>query len=100
MSEPGRLIAVEGIDGCGKTTQARLLAARLDAVLTREPGGTPLGSRLRSLVLDATSDTEMGIDVRTEALIMIADRAQHVVEVIEPALRAGKIVVTDRFTGS
>jgi dTMP kinase len=93
----GRLIAVEGIDGCGKSTQARLLASRLDALLTFEPGATPLGRELRRLVL-----TKRGtpIDDRTEALLMVADRAQHVAEVVGPALDEGRWVVTDRFSAS
>lgn len=93
----GRLIAVEGIDGCGKTTQAGILAARLDALLTFEPGATPLGVELRRLVLVTRT---VPIDDRTEALLMVADRAQHVAEVVAPALAEGRWVVTDRFTAS
>jgi len=93
----GRLIAVEGIDGCGKTTQAGILAARLDALVTFEPGATALGAELRRLVLEAKT---MPIDDRTEALLMVADRAQHVAEVVAPALADGRWVVTDRFTAS
>ncbi len=93
----GRLIAVEGIDGCGKTTQAGILASRLDAVLTFEPGATALGSEVRRLVLEARP---VAIDDRTEALLMLADRAQHVSEVVAPALADGRWVVTDRFTAS
>ena len=90
-------IAFEGGDGCGKSTQAARLAARLDALLTREPGGTAVGERLRDLILDpATGD----IDGRTEVLLVAAARAQHVAEVIRPALDAQRHVVTDRFTGS
>ncbi len=89
----GRFIALEGIEGCGKSTQARLLADRLDAVLTREPGGTDLGARLRGLLLDAEGAP---LSDRTEALLMAADRAQHVAEVVGPALEAGRDVVTDR----
>ena len=92
----GRLIALEGGEGSGKSTQARLLAERLDAVLTREPGGTRLGEEIRRLVLEGTED----MDARTEALLMAAARAQHVAEVIRPALEAGRHVVTDRFTPS
>lgn len=91
----GRLIALEGGEGSGKSTQARLLAARLDAVLTREPGGTRLGEEIRRLVLG-----EFDISPRTEALLMAAARAQHVSEVIRPALDGGRHVVTDRFTPS
>jgi dTMP kinase len=93
----GRLIAIEGIDGCGKTTQADILAARLDALLTFEPGATPLGAELRALVLVTRN---VAIDDRTEALLMVADRAQHVAEVVAPALAEGRWVVTDRFTAS
>ena len=93
----GRLIALEGIDGCGKSTQARILADRLGAVATFEPGATPLGAALRSLLLDPG---RAPVSVRTEALLMAADRAQHVAEVIAPALEAGTWVVTDRFAAS
>ena len=86
------LIAFEGGEGCGKSTQARLLAARLGAVLTFEPGGTPLGAELRALLLDGGD-----VDPRAEALSMAADRAQHVAAVIQPALDRGLHVVTDRY---
>ena len=91
------LIAFEGGEGTGKSTQAALLAERLDAVFTREPGGTAIGGRIRSLVLDPANQE---LADRAEALLMAADRAQHVAEVIRPALDAGRIVVTDRFAGS
>jgi dTMP kinase len=94
---PGRLIAFEGIDGCGKSTQAAILADRLDALLTHEPGGTALGAQLRGLLLQPGGSA---LSVRTEALLMAADRAQHVDEVVGPALRDGRWVVTDRYTGS
>ena len=93
----GRLIALEGIDGCGKSTQARLLAGHLDALLTFEPGATALGGSLRSLLLDPALPAVTG---RAEALLMAADRAQHVAEVVVPALSAGRWVVTDRFSAS
>ena len=93
-----RLIVFEGGEGSGKSTQAALLASRLGAVLTREPGGTAWGRRIRSLVLDAAVATPL--DVRAEALLMAADRAQHVSEVIRPALDQGKVVVSDRFVDS
>lgn len=93
-----RLIVFEGGEGSGKSTQAARLAARLGAVLTREPGGTEIGRRIRSLVLDPSVGS--ALDVRAEALLMAADRAQHVAEVIRPALERGVDVVSDRFTGS
>jgi dTMP kinase len=87
----GRWVAFEGGEGSGKSTQAARLANEVDAVLTREPGGTALGRSLRALLLDGD-----GIDARTEALLMAADRAQHVAEVVRPALAAGRPVVSDR----
>jgi dTMP kinase len=95
-SSASSLIAFEGGEACGKSTQAAVLATRIGALLTREPGGTWLGEHLRSLLLDHAGD----IDDRTEALLMAAARAQHVAEVIRPALSSGRHVVTDRFTGS
>lgn len=92
----GRLIAFEGGEGSGKSTQAKALAETLGAELTREPGGTPLGERLRRLLLDEPS----AIDPRAELMMMLAARAQHLAEVIEPALAAGRHVVVDRFAGS
>jgi dTMP kinase len=93
----GRFIALEGGDATGKSTQSRLLAARLGAVVTREPGGTALGEQLRVFVLDpATGD----VDPRAEALILAAARAQHVAEVIRPALERGETVVSDRYIAS
>ncbi len=97
MAGRGRLIAFEGVDGCGKTTQAGRLAGALGAVLTAEPGATALGSRLRRLLLDPDLPP---LSARAEALLMAADRAEHVDEVIRPALDAGRWVVTDRFSGS
>ena len=94
---PGRLVAVEGIDGCGKSTQARLLAEATGARLTFEPGGTRLGQVLRAVML---GDHRIALSERAEALLMVADRAQHVAELIEPAMAAGRWVVTDRFSGS
>jgi dTMP kinase len=96
----GRLIALEGIDGSGKTTQARLFASTTGGplvTLTAEPGATALGAGLRALVLDPDLPP---VAERTEALLLAADRAQHVAEVVAPALEAGRWVVTDRFSGS
>ena len=90
---PGRWIAFEGGEACGKSTQASRLAALLDAVLTREPGGTHIGATIRTLLLD-TETADM--DPRTESLLMAADRAQHLTEVVRPALAAGRHVVSDR----
>ena len=95
------LIAFEGGEGTGKSTQARLLAARIGdgAIATHEPGGTAVGRAIRALLLDLDPGPA-GLDPRAEALLMAADRAQHVAEVIAPALAAGRIVVTDRYVGS
>ncbi len=89
-------IAFEGGDASGKSTQARLLADRIGALLTREPGGTELGETLRTLVLEP----RLPLDVRAEALLIAAARAQHVAEVVRPALASGRNVVSDRFVGS
>ncbi len=98
MSAPrGRLVALEGIDGCGKSTQARILAERLGAVSTFEPGATPLGASLRTLLLAPDGDP---VATRAEALLMAADRAQHVADVLAPALEVGRWVVTDRYAAS
>lgn len=86
-------VALEGVEGCGKSTHARRLGDRLGAVVTREPGGTRIGALLRGILAD-TANTDM--DARTEALLMAADRAQHMAEVVEPALAAGSHVVSDR----
>jgi dTMP kinase len=99
MTARGRLIALEGIDGCGKSTQSKAVAAALGALLTHEPGATPLGARLRGLLLDPDSDLSPPAP-RTETLLMAADRAEHVAQVIEPALASGAWVVTDRYSGS
>lgn len=89
----GRYIALEGAEGCGKSTHAARLAKALDAVLTRETGGTAIGQRIRSILHD-TSVTDLSH--RAEALLTAADRAQHMDEVVEPALAAGRHVVSDR----
>jgi len=90
-------IVLEGGEGSGKSTQARLLAGALGAVLTHEPGATSVGRLLRELVLGMESEA---LDPRAEALVLLADRAQHVAAVVRPALDAGRTVVCDRFSGS
>jgi dTMP kinase len=90
----GRFIAFEGGEAAGKSTQATRLADRLGAVRTREPGGTPLGAAIREHFLDPATGE---LDARTEALLMAADRAHHVHQVIRPALAAGRHVVSDRY---
>lgn len=104
ISEPrtGLFIAFEGGDGAGKSTQAALLTQALQdagrtVVRTREPGGTPVGEKLRSLVLEHGHGQ---IDARTEALIFAASRAAHVDQVIRPALERGDVVVCDRYIDS
>jgi dTMP kinase len=98
----GVFITLEGLDGSGKTTQIKRLAAWLtrrghQPVLLRQPGGTTIGDRIRELLLDSRSRS---LDAMTEMALMFADRAQAIAEVIQPALGAGKIVVCDRFTDS
>ncbi len=98
----GLFITLEGLDGSGKTTQIRRLAAwmqkrGLDPVVTRQPGGTPTGDRIRALLLDSGSTP---LAPMTEMALMFADRAQAIAEVIEPALSGGRIVLCDRFTDS
>src|SRR5574341_2559391 len=92
-------ITLEGIEGCGKSTQAQRLCARLGerAVLTCEPGGTRLGRDIRELLLEPSRGTMAPV---AEALLYLADRAQHVAEVIRPALEAGRTVVADRYIDS
>jgi dTMP kinase len=93
----GRLIAIEGIDGAGKTTLARgLLMALPELVVLREPGGAELSERVRGLVADAS----LSVDPRAEALLFAAARAQLVEEVVRPLLDAGRCVVLDRFVDS
>lgn len=99
----GRFIVFEGGEGCGKSTQAALLAGHLGAVLTREPGGTALGAELRRILLAPPHDEGAEADPiadRTEALLMAADRAQHVEQVLRPALESGRDVVCDRYIAS
>ncbi|MFM2157722.1 MAG: hypothetical protein RLZZ124_196 [Cyanobacteriota bacterium] len=108
MAERGRFLVLEGIDGCGKTTQLERLAAWLpgsglmpvgaELLVTREPGGTELGRALRQLLLHPPGDAAPG--TTAELLLYAADRAQHVQQRIEPALAAGRWVLSDRFCGS
>lgn len=90
---PGRYIAFEGVEGCGKSTHVQRLAAHLGAVVTREPGGTPIGTTLRAIMADPTNTH---LSPRAEALMMAADRAQHLRELVLPALESGRHVVSDR----
>jgi len=102
MSRRGKFITLEGLDGTGKSTQMRLLAAALrrtghKVVETREPGGTPTGEKIRKVLLDSAT---AGLSPLAEMALMFASRAQHIAEVIEPAVNAGSIVLCDRFTDS
>ena len=97
---PGLFVCFEGGDGAGKSTQVRLLTEHLtsrggDVLVTRQPGGTALGARIRELVLHGDH-----VSPRAEALLFAADKAHHVDELIRPALAAGRVVITDRYTDS
>ncbi len=96
----GRFITFEGVEGCGKTTQIKLLAQHLTergetVVVTREPGGCPIADQARAILLDAAN---RAMTPTAELLLYAAARAQHVQEIVKPALAAGKIVLCDRFT--
>ncbi len=98
----GKFITIEGLDGSGKTTQLEKLASvlradGLDVVVTREPGGTPTGEQIRAVLLDSHTS---GLSPWAELALMFAARAQHIEEVILPALEAGQFVLCDRFTDS
>jgi dTMP kinase len=98
----GQFITFEGLDGSGKTTQIRKLSSWLEkrghaTVVTRQPGGTPTGDRIREILLDVRN---AGLAPATEMALMFADRAQAIHEVIQPALDEGKVVLCDRFTDS
>lgn len=97
----GRFITLEGVEGSGKTTQAGLLARALReggyrVGVTHEPGGTRAGEAIRAILLDPASS----LDVAVELLLILADRAQHVREKLRPALKAGEIVISDRYSDS
>ena len=101
-AERGVFVAFEGGEGVGKSTQARLLAEALtregyDVVLTHEPGDSPVGQRLRQILLDPGTGT---LDARAEALLYAADKAEHVEKVVNPALQRGAVVITDRYVDS
>jgi dTMP kinase len=89
----GRYIAFEGVEGCGKSTHVKRLATHLDALVTREPGGTVIGTTLREIMAN-TANTHLS--PRAEALLMSADRAQHLHELVVPTLESGRHVVSDR----
>jgi dTMP kinase len=93
----GRFVAFEGGEGSGKSTQARRVGDARGALLTRQPGGTKIGASIRELLL---SPDTAGLSDRAEALLMAADRAQHVDEMIRPALLAGQDVICDRYVSS
>lgn len=98
----GLFVVFEGGDSAGKSTQTKLLSAHLesrgiDHIVTRQPGGTPVGAKLRTILLDPASGD---VAPRAEALIYAADKSQHVHEVILPALDAGKVVISDRYVDS
>ncbi|MBJ7461183.1 MAG: dTMP kinase [Ilumatobacteraceae bacterium] len=93
MTTRGTYIAFEGLEGCGKSTHVTRLAEKVNAVATREPGGTRIGALLRSILADPENTD---LNSRTELLLMTADRAQHMSELIEPALQRGQHVVSDR----
>lgn len=102
MDEPARFYAIEGVDGCGKTGVVKHLAEHLKrtghpAIMTREPGGTPQGEKIRALILSGTDDAW---DQHSELLLMTAARVEHVGRVILPALASGSSVVSDRYVGS
>ncbi len=98
----GYLITIEGLDGCGKSTQARLLSSYLKGkgypvLVTREPGGPPISEKIRELILDRSHPEMVGL---TELFLYLASRSQHVAEVVKPALQKGFLVICERFIDS
>src|SRR5262249_2125474 len=98
----GRFIVLDGPEGCGKSTQARLLGERLEregqpTLVVRDPGTTAIGEKLRAILLDVSNQ---GMSMRCEMLLYMAARAQMMYELIAPALDAGKVVICDRFVSS
>lgn len=98
----GLFITFEGIEGCGKTSQTKLLndyltASGHDVIMTREPGGTPISEAIRELLL---SNDSVNMHPHTELLLYLASRAQHVAEIMKPALEKGRVVICDRFADS
>ena len=103
--QQGIFISFEGVDGVGKTTQVERLRAHLESkgrevIVTREPGGTELGQAIRQLLLHGVDGEKSDISPRAEALLFAADRAQHVAEMICPAIARGAVVITDRYLDS
>jgi len=95
----GFFLTVEGIEGCGKTTQLKKIAKRLreagrNCVMTKEPGGTPIGDRVRAILLDPQAE---GMDALSELFLLAASRRQNVVELVQPALEKGAVVLCDRY---
>ena len=98
----GKFITIEGCEGCGKTTQIEMLkeycaVKGIDALFTREPGGTAIAEKIRNVILDTAN---MGMESLTELFLFSASRVEHIVNVVLPALKAGKTVFCDRFTDS
>ena len=98
----GLFITFEGLEGCGKTTQAKMLfdfliKQRIPSIYTKEPGGTKIGDKIRKILLDQKND---GMDYKTEMLLFLASRAENVRLIILPALEKGKVVISDRFYDS
>jgi len=98
----GLFITFEGLEGCGKTTQAKMLfdfliKQKIPSIYTKEPGGTKIGDKIRKILLDQKND---GMDYKTEMLLFLASRAENVRLIILPALEEGKVVISDRFYDS